>query len=53
MLQSIESLEDLKGWLENIKAGKQEVDETKLWRHLSQWEGFIWRAESTRPTTLR
>ncbi|MEN0643719.1 AAA family ATPase [Alkalicoccobacillus gibsonii] len=38
MLQSIESLEDLKGWLENIKAGKQEVDETKLWRHLSQWE---------------
>ncbi|MEK4565135.1 AAA family ATPase [Alkalihalobacillus sp. FSL R5-0424] len=38
MQQSIESLEELKDWVEDIKSGKHEVDETKLWRHLTQWE---------------
>ncbi|MCM2674634.1 AAA family ATPase [Alkalicoccobacillus plakortidis] len=47
MLQSIESLQELKDWIEQVKAGNAKIDETRLWRHLSMWDEELKEREQT------
>ncbi|MDQ0206222.1 AAA family ATPase [Alkalicoccobacillus murimartini] len=46
MLQSMESVQELKNWMVEIKEGRTELDETRLWRSLSKWDDHLKSEES-------
>ncbi|TSB45158.1 AAA family ATPase [Alkalicoccobacillus porphyridii] len=46
MLQSKVSVQELKSWMEDIQTNRAVLDETRLWRILSQWNQEQKQAES-------